>query len=196
MNSSLPSGWQGRCLALALLLLLLAATYLAVAAPLLEFYSERSLLAQSRTALLRKLDVVGAELPALHARVAKLSVAMDSHKLTLDGASDAIAAARLQGRIEPLATGSGMTIGSTEILTSEAQGDYRRIGLRLIVSGSYESLLKLLAAVEKATPPLVVDNLQIRSLQHRLGNRQLRGLDASFDVFGFRAADTTAAATP
>jgi hypothetical protein len=43
-------------------------------------------------------------------------------------------------------------------------GGYRRIGLRYAVSGPYETLVKFLARLEMATPPLGIDNLQIRRI--------------------------------
>jgi general secretion pathway protein M len=196
VNANLPTGWQGRLLALALLLLAFAAMYLIVAAPLLDLYSERSMQAETRVALLTRLNAVAAELSALHARVDKSRTAMAAHRLTLEGASDAVASAALQGRIEPLATAAGMTIGSTEILAAEAKGEYHRIGLRLIVNGTYESLIKLLARIEATAPPLVVDDLDIRSPERRLGVASALELDASFDVYGFRAAETTTALKP
>jgi Type II secretion system (T2SS), protein M subtype b len=65
----------------------------------------------------------------------------------------------LQSRIEELATCVGATIGSTESLPVEARSGYRRIGL--LLSGQYETLVKFLAKLESATPPLVIDKLHI-----------------------------------
>jgi hypothetical protein len=67
--------------------------------------------------------------------------------MMLAGASDAVASAALQSRIEPMAAAAGVTIGSTEILPAETRGDDRRIGLRLIVTGTYGSLVKLSGAI-------------------------------------------------
>ena len=57
----------------------------------------------------------------------------------LEGASDAIASANLQSRIEELAASAGATISSTESLPAEVRGGYRRIGLRYVLIGSYET---------------------------------------------------------
>jgi len=187
--ANLPIGWQGRVLALILLLVTLAAVYIVAAGPLLDLYAEQEAAAATRRSLLVKLSAVAGELPALEARVAELRTATDSHKLTLEGASDAIASAALQGSIEQFARAALVTIGSTESLPAEEQGEYHRIGLRLLISGPYEGLIQLLAKVEAATPPLVVDNLQIRSLLKRPGTPLAPGLDASLDVYGLRAKD-------
>ena len=133
------------------------------------------------------------ELPALRAQVANLRMAASGDKQTLEGRSDAVAAAALQDRMGEIAGGAGVMIASSEILTAEVQDGYRRLGLRLVVNGSYDSLIRLLAGIERATPPLIVDNLQIRSVQRRpkAPTESFAPLDASFEVFGFRLDETS-----
>jgi general secretion pathway protein M len=118
----------------------------------------------------------------------------------LAGANDAIAAADLESRIDALASSVGATIGSTEALPAETRGGYRRIGLRLALSGSYETLIKLIARIEESTPPLIVDNLQIHGVLRRpglpSGSGEDAALDAGFDVFGFRGGTAAAAQKP
>ena len=110
-------------------------------------------------------------------------------------ASDPIASANLQSRIEELAASAGVTIGSAEGLAVENRGGYRRIGLRFVISGQYEPIVKLLSAIETTVPPLVLSNLQLRG-----SNLQLHGaarpaeasiarLDAGFEIYGFRSTD-------
>ena len=124
----------------------------------------------------------------LRARAVEIRAAGDSSKVTLDGASDAIASATLQGSIEEFASAAGVKIGSTESLPAEARGPYRRLGLRLVLTGSYDSLATLLARLEAATPPLIVDNVQFHSFQRRPGAPPAAAsLDASFEIYGFRA---------
>ena len=89
-----------------------------------------------------------------------------------------------------------MTIGSTESLPVEVRGDYRRIGLRYAVSGPYETLVKFLAKLEAATPPLVIDNLQIHGVLRRPGTPAASTLDAGLDVYGFRNNENLVAAKP
>ena len=196
MAANLPTGWQGRLLAALLLLLVLAAAYVAVAAPLRGFYAERELRIANRRALLERLDSVAAELPGLHARVVTLRRTGDKQRLTLDGASDAIASAALQGHVEQYAARAGVTVGSTEILPAEAAGAYRRIGLRLVVSGPYESLIKLLSELETATPPMIVGDLRIGSTRWRQDTHKEAGLASRLEIYGFRAADKPDSAKP
>lgn len=149
--------------------------------------------------LLPRLQAAAAELPSLRTRITRLRSAARSSKLTLEGASDAIASADLQSRIDALASSVGAAIGSSESLPAVARGPYRRIGLRLALSGPYETLIKLLARLEAATPPLVIDNLQIHGVSRRPGLPRSefdQGLDAGVDVYGFRRSEKTVSAKP
>ena len=195
MITALPTGREGGLLALGLALAALAAIYVLIALPMENLYAAQAERAEMQRSLLLKLNAVANELPQLRSQVSELRAGVDSRRLTLGGASDAIAAAALQGHIEELATGAGVTIGSTEGLPTEAEGAYRRLGLRVVLSGSDAALMKLLAALEAATPPVVIDNLQIHGMQRRIGMPQA-ALDATLDVFGFRNADEASAEKP
>ncbi len=178
----------------------LGGAYLVVVAPVLDLYAGRQTALEDRRMVLPRLFAAADELPLLRARVAQLRAAASLRKVSLQGVSDAIASADLESRIDSLATSVGATIGSTEALPAEARDGYRRIGLRLALSGSYETLVKLIARIEAATPPLIVDNLQIHGVLRRPGLPQEAGedaaLDAGFDVFGFRRDATPAAKKP
>jgi general secretion pathway protein M len=182
---------------LGLVFVVLGGAYFVLVAPVADLYWERQAAFEDRLALLPRLAAAANELPSLRARVAELRAAANLRKVTLEGASDAIASADLESRIDALASSVGATIGSTEALPSETRGAYRRIGLRLALSGSYETLIKLIARIEAATPPLIVDNLQIHGVLRRpglpQGGEDNAALDAGLDVFGFRSNTTPAA---
>jgi Tfp pilus assembly protein PilO len=187
----MPTGRRGRALALALAIVVLVGLYLIVAAPLLALFAERQEMIESRHMLLPRLQAAAAELPALRARIARLRAEQRRQQLTLDGATDAIASANLESRIDTLARSVGVTIGSTESLPAEPRGPYRRIGLRLVLTGRYETLVNLLAKLETARPPLVVDNMQLHGPLARPGMETAATLDAGLDVYGFRGSDKT-----
>jgi general secretion pathway protein M len=183
-----------------LLLLALVVLYFVAIAPLLDLYQKRQAEIEDARMLLPRLAAVADRLPALRAEVARLRAAARMRKVTLGGASDAIASANLESRIEGFATSVGATIGSTESLPVEAHDGYRRIGLRFQLTGPYETLVRLLAKLEEATPPLVVDNLQIHGVLRRPGlprpGTSDIGLDAGIEVYGFRGDEKTANASP
>jgi general secretion pathway protein M len=189
----MPTGRRGQLLALSLLFVALGGVYFVAVSPLLGFYAERAAVLDNRRMLVPRLRAAADELPALRARVEQLRAAAGTRKITLDGASDAVAAATLQSRIEELATSAGATIGSTESLPAEARPGYRRIGLRYVLSGSYETLVKFLAKLESATPPLVIDNLHIHGVLRRPGTPAAAGLDAGLDVYAYRDGEKSAA---
>jgi general secretion pathway protein M len=193
---TLPRGRRGRLLAISLLLLAFGSVYILVVAPLLDLYSGRAAVLDNRRALLPRLHAATDELPDLHAQVEQLRAAAGTRKITLEGASDAIAAAALQSRIEELAASVGATIGSTESLPAEGRSGYRRIGLRYVLSGPYETLVRFLAKLEAATPPLVIDNLHIHGVLRRPGTPAATGLDAGLDVYGYREGEKAVAAKP
>jgi Tfp pilus assembly protein PilO len=195
----MPTGRQGRLLALTLLFVVLGGLYLLAVSPLLDFYAERSARLETEQMLVPRLSALAAELPALRARLAALRAQVQVRKVTLDGSSDAIASANLESRIEALATSVGATIGSTEALPAETRGPYRRIGLRVILSGTYKTVVKLIAALEETNPPLVVADLQLHGVLRfqRPGLPGLpgpQGIDGTLDIYGFRADQTEAAA--
>ena len=196
LSTSLPTGHQGRFLALLLLLVVLGAVYLVVAAPLIELYVGRAAQIEDKRMLVPRLKAAAAQLPELRAQVADLRATAGTRKVTLEGSSDAIASANLQNHIAEFATSVGVTIGSTESLPVETRGGYRRIGLRFTLNGPYEALLKFIAKLEAATPPLVLENLHIHGVLRRPGTPQAGALDAGLDVFGFRNNDNAVAAKP
>jgi general secretion pathway protein M len=192
----MPTGRRGQFLALSLLFVALGGIYFLVVSPLLGLYAQRAEVLENRRMLLPRLLAAADELPGLRARVEQLRAAAGTRKITLEGASDAIAAATLQSRIEELAASAGATIGSTESLPAEARSGYRRIGLRYVLSGSYETLVKFLAKLQAATPPLVIDNLHVHGVLRRPGTPAAAGLDAGLDVYAYRDGEKSVAAKP
>jgi general secretion pathway protein M len=189
----MPTGLSGRLLALTLLLVVLGGLYLLAVVPLLDFYTERAETLESRQMLAPRLNALAAELPELQVRLAQLHAQAQNRKVTLDGSSDAIASANLESRIEALASSAGATIGSTEALPAETRGPYRRIGLRIVLSGTYETVVKLIAALEETDPPLVIDDLQLHGMLRRPGLPGPQEINGTLDVYGFRAHQTAAA---
>ncbi len=148
--------------------------------------------------LASRLVAAARELPALRARLAEQRATASTSKITLDGANDAIASANLQSRVEALATSLGVTLGSTEALPAVDRGGdrsgFRRIGLRISVSGEYENLVRLFAAIDASVPPLVLDNLQIRTVMRPATVAANGKIDSGFEVYGVRSNDTPVSA--
>jgi hypothetical protein len=178
-------------LALAILAVAVAACYLAIVVPLLDLYRQDQAMLEDRRLLAPRLRAVVEELPGLRRRLAELPAAGTDRGMTLEGTSDALASANLQSRVEQLSVANGVAIGSTEALTAEDRGPYRRIGLRLAVSGTYEAIVKLLGGIETAKPPLVPGNLQLHGPFRAAGAVANPRLEARFEVYGLRNNDTS-----
>jgi general secretion pathway protein M len=172
------------------LLVAAAGAYALLAMPLLNLYAERASLIEDRRALAQRLAGVAAELPALRARLAALRTSASASRVVLDGTSDAVAAANLQGRIQELAAPLGVTIGTMENLTVETRGAYHRIGVRVGLTGEFATVVKLLSALQTVTPPLVIDNLRISAGMVQMSPHPVTQLEASFEAYGFRASET------
>ncbi len=187
MALSLPEGPRGRALALGVAAILLAAVYLAVVQPLLETYADGADELQRRTALATRMSDVAASLPELQRAAEVQTTAVQPATATLEGASDSLAAATLQGLVEGMANTAGAHLTSTEALPAEQVGAYRRISLRLTVDASWPVLIRLLQQVERATPRMFIDELQIHA-QPAAEKLHEPPLDISLLVLAFRAA--------
>lgn len=186
MIESLPTGRRGQVLAWALLLLVLAAAWVAVASPLLEWHADRGEALQQRATLARRMAQVAAGLPELQRQAAAAAAAGPVAATLLDGSTDAVAGATLQQLIQDMAGRAGATLSSTETLPAETVAAYRRIGVRVALSAPWGVLVQLLRAVEEASPQMLVDDLQIHGVR-RIGGTGDLPLEASFTVLGFRA---------
>jgi general secretion pathway protein M len=186
MTAALPSDWRGRVLALAIAALPLFFLWFAVVAPLADWYAGRADRLVQRIRVLQRMEQVAAGLPALKARASETVDAASPALRTLDGASDALAAAALQNRLQDMVSSAGAILTSVEILEAGAAGDYRRIGLKLSLSASWPVLVQVLQAVEQSPLPMVVDGMQIRAASSRANEAKL--LDTSFTVAAFRLA--------
>jgi len=85
LPASMTTGYQGRLLALLLLLVVLGGVYLVVATPLLELYAGRAAVLENRRMLVPRLKAAADELPELRKRVAELRATAGARKVTLEG---------------------------------------------------------------------------------------------------------------
>ena len=181
----LPEGARGRVLAVLLLVVVLASLWAGIAVPLTERYADRRETVARQTILARRMAEIAATLPELRAQATTTEAA--APVTVLDGATDAVAGAALQQRLQQIGTGLGVTLASTEVLPGEAAGAYRRIGVRLAVSSEWPVIVRLLGAVGANTPRLLVNDLQIQAMRSSLTDANPT-VNVTMVVFGFRAA--------
>lgn len=187
MAAALPTGARGRALALALLAVVLGLAWVAVGAPLVAWHTERAERLVGREALARRMEALAATLPALRRQVAGGEAGVEPKaRALLEGGSDAIAGAALQDQVAAMARRSGLTLASAESLPAEVAGGFRRLRLRVSVSGPWPELMGLLREVAVASPRMLVDDLQMQAgMSVTAGAAQPVG--ATFTVVAFRA---------
>jgi general secretion pathway protein M len=168
-----------RAVALMLAALLVAVLWLGLGEPLVTLangqnpiVNEARLLAEQRRIAERR--------PALQAERAALLQAGPDRADFLPGASPALAAADLQGRLGALLQSVGGSVASAEALTLPDEQGFRRAGLRLKLSLRQESLPSLLHGIESGQPRLIVASLAAKAGKEG-------DLTIAADIYGFLA---------
>ncbi len=77
------------------------------------------------------------------------------------GATPTQVAAELQGALSGMAGSAGLNVLSSQILREEEVGPFRRVGVRLTLSGTLEGVASLLTAIETGSYDLAVTFLEI-----------------------------------
>lgn len=179
-----------RWIAVAILILLIGLIYLVVVTPLisiassyqetiddLEFKLERDRrLALQKATVLRRVD-----------EIKSLQTANDN---LFSRESAALATADLQKLVKSTIITAGGDLTSTQVLPSQEEEQFLRIGIRVRMSGNIEVLKSVLFELESTKPILIIDNLTIRPIRGRR-NRKTRKLEATdnlninFEVVGY-----------
>lgn len=176
-----------RLLAIALLVLVIAVPYLGIVRPYVETLREgRETLAET-IALRDRYVALAAAGSAVDAQAATLRDDGEGEAAYLQGASEALVSADLQNRVKTVVQANGGVLNSTQILDATSEEGFRRLAVRVRMSGGSEALYKVLYALETERPFLFVDNIDInaRSLRTRDGQAESIELMVSFDLFGY-----------
>ena len=184
MIVALPRGPSGRVLAAMLALMLLAGVWLAIANPLIGWYSSRQQALSQRAALLQRQIALVAQLPDIEREAERMRSRAPSGNAFLTGDTDAIAGANLEQLMQTMTRRSGATLTSAETLGAEAAGPYRRIKLRVSVTGDWNALITLLQAATTGQPTMLVDDLQVTATQS--AQSAAPPIQASFTAIAFR----------
>ena len=189
MIANLPEGRRGQVVALGLVAAVFGLLWVALVSPLLGWYAARAEHLAERRAVLTHMAGVAASLPSLRQAAGAAGAGRPLPATLLAGASDAMAGAALQGMVQDMAATAGANLASTEVLPGQQEGAFRRIGLRVTLSGNWAVLVAMLRAVEGSGFRLLVDDLQLHATaRERSGGPQAApaSIEASFVVLGFR----------
>lgn len=105
--------------------------------------------------------VVGRRKALLGQRDEILKRISQQQKRLIDGATPTQVGAELQGIMNAAADTAGMNVLSSQILRLEEKDGYRRVGVRMTLSGSLGGVSELVAAVESGEHDLAITNLEI-----------------------------------
>jgi general secretion pathway protein M len=195
MGADWLTGRRGQILAIAVTVLLLLIVWVGAVQPLLAWHADRAETLMQQRVLADRMANAAATLPALQRQAAAGTGGHVPAAAMLSGASDAIAGATLQEQVQAMATAAGATLTSAETLPAEQAGAWRRIGLRLTLTAPWPVLVRLLAAIDQATPQMLVDDLHVHSVL-LVARPVALPLQTSFTVYAFRAAVASGNARP
>ena len=188
----LPTGRNGRILAVVITLLVVALVWAAIAGPLIGWYQDRNEALAQRQALAVRMAQLVQRLPAVRAQAEAMNAAgqLGANAL-IDGNSDAVASAAIQEKVSAMAASLGLSLSSTETLAAAREGAYRRVSVRVSLDAAFPVVVHLLQSIETARPSLLVNDLQMHGAR-MIGQPDSAPLNVAFTVIGFRHPDAAA----
>jgi general secretion pathway protein M len=181
-------GRRGQALAAAIGILVLALAWFTAVDPAVSWFNDRNLLLERRQALLHRMQEVAATLPALRASSPNKPDQDDAAGTTmLPGASDAVAAADLQERVQQMAGAAGASVTAVETLPATVAGEWHRVSLRISLTAPWPVLMDLLRAIEQSPTGILIDDVHFHSVAFATRPTVLP-VQASMVLYGFRPA--------
>lgn len=117
------------------------------------------------------------------------------HAQLVPGDTPTLAAANLQNTLHSLAGEKGVEIQSTQVMRDEAVGEFRRISVRITVTGEVKQVADFLAGVEHGQTRVLIPFLEISRRGAVLRGKAARALSATIEVTAFlQGAPATQAA--
>jgi hypothetical protein len=183
------TGRCGQALAVAIGVLALALTWFGVVDPARSWFEDRALKLEQRQALLHRMQDVAATLPSLRAAsAAKPDRGGGSGTIMLPGATDAVAAADLQERIQKMASSAGASLTAVETLPATPSGKWHKVTLRISLNAPWPVLMDLLRSIEQSPTRILIDDVHFHSVTV-VSHPTVMPIQASMVLYGFRPAD-------
>ncbi len=79
----------------------------------------------------------------------------------IEGSTATQVGAELQGKLSNMASAAGLNVLSSLLLREEEEGGFRRVGVRLSLSGDLDGMAKLLSSIETGSLDLKVSLLEL-----------------------------------
>ncbi len=182
-------GRRGQSLAVAVGLLAVSLLWFGIVDPLRSWYDDRDMLLEQRGALLARMRSLSASLPALReAATSKDGTAPRTGTVMLDGATDAVAAADLQERVQKMAAAAGIGLTAVETLPAEVTaGRWHKVALRVSLNASWPVLANLMRTIEQSPTRIFIDDVHFHSTA--AATYTVQPIQASMVLYGFRPAE-------
>lgn len=189
--------WASRTVALALLIGLGVAAYGLVVDPLMRSYRETDAAIAQASLSLARYEAIAGSGSQFEAQLDRLERHQAQSGIYLTGATDALAAAKLQEKVSATIQENGGNLRSIQILPVESDGDFRRVAVRVRINARIEPLFRILYSLEAGEALLFIDNLDIKADRRR---RRKQGSQSSpddptlsvrFDLFGYLKPEVT-----
>jgi general secretion pathway protein M len=187
--SDLPNGRRGQALALGISVVVLAVAWVGLASPILGWYGQRQDRLLQRETMAGHMAALADTAPALQRQVAAGSG--DGRATLVEGATEAIAGAVLQQRLQEISERAGVRMTSAEVLATDSAGAYRRIRVHVAVSGPWARLIRLLSDLGQASPSMSVAEMQIGQ-SRSITTDPVKPLDVSFTAVALYAGRSPA----
>jgi general secretion pathway protein M len=189
---SLPT-WIGRAAALSLLLALIGAIFIFAVQPLSRVHQETDDAIDAAGESLRRYERLAATRPALQKQFEQVRAQQDSSGFYLTGETDGLAAAELQDLVNATIAANGGQLRSIQILPAKAEGEFKRVSVRVQFTTTIERLARILYALEAGRTYLFIDNLDIRNRRARSRKKEPDPegpkLTVRFDLYGYLRPD-------
>lgn len=137
---------------------------------------------QRSARLIAALDALRAEREALKKRLTQARTRL------LPGTSGTLGAAALQERANAIASEKGITVQSTQVMREETLDPYRKVAVRLTLSGELKPFAELLSGLEFGQQ-LVIPFTEVTRRGAIAGAKGPRTLSATVEVNGFVLAE-------
>jgi hypothetical protein len=185
------TGRRGQALAVGVLILTLTLVWLVIISPVRAGFQDRTLLLEQRQALLQRMQNLAATLPNLRAAAAKPGGGEASGAIMLPGASDAVAAADLQERVQKMASTAGASLTAVETLPATPSGKWHKVSLRISLNAPWPVLMELLRSIEESPTRILIDDVHFHTATV-VAHPTTLPVQASMVLYGFRAAEAGA----
>jgi general secretion pathway protein M len=115
------------------------------------------------------------------------------HAQLVPGDTPTLAAANLQNTLHSLAGEKGVEIQSTQVMRDDTVGEFRRIAVRITVTGDLKPVADFLAGVEHGPTRVLIPFLEISRRGAVLRGKAARALSATIEVSAFLQGATEGA---